>query len=78
MVKVRDDAGKREEQSQYEELIGRLQALEAKARSEGKGVWSTTDNGQIEGRNDYPTDMAAFLQEWKGKQIDGELPWLRC
>ncbi|KAK6540754.1 hypothetical protein TWF694_008145 [Orbilia ellipsospora] len=69
-VKLRDDAGKREEQSEHGELVEKLKALESKARLESKGLWSTTDNGQINIENEAPTDPNAFLQKWKGQKLE--------
>ncbi|KAK6335863.1 hypothetical protein TWF730_003238 [Orbilia blumenaviensis] len=69
-VKVRDDAGKREEQSEYSDLVEKLKALETKARLEYKGQWSQSDNGQITINNEAPSAPGAFLQQWKGQQIE--------
>ncbi|EPS37508.1 hypothetical protein H072_8785 [Dactylellina haptotyla CBS 200.50] len=69
-VKIRDDAGKREEQSQHGELVEKLKALESKARLEYKGIWSQSDNGNIDINNEAPSDPNAFLQKWKGKKIE--------
>ncbi|KAJ6257529.1 hypothetical protein Dda_7314 [Drechslerella dactyloides] len=69
-AKVRDDAGKREESSEHGDAIEKLKALENKARLEYKGMWSQTDDGLIAVNNEAPTNPAAFLEKWKGKQID--------
>ncbi|KAF3316379.1 hypothetical protein TWF173_002225 [Orbilia oligospora] len=69
-VKVRDDAGKREEQSEHADLVEKLKALESKARLEYKGQWSQTDNGHIAINNEAPPVPNAFLQKWKGQQIE--------
>jgi len=69
-VKLRDDAGKKEESSQGTELLERLQALEARAKADEKGLW-TTDLKRIENVNEL-SDPKAFVEEWKGKPLDGE------
>ncbi|KAK6504354.1 hypothetical protein TWF506_002555 [Arthrobotrys conoides] len=69
-VKIRDDAGKREEQSEHADLVEKLKALETKARLEYKGQWSQTDNGHIAINNEPPSVPNAFLQKWKGQQIE--------
>ncbi|KAK6343036.1 hypothetical protein TWF718_008413 [Orbilia javanica] len=69
-VKVRDDAGKREEQSEHADLVEKLKALESKARLEYKGQWSQSDNGHIDINNEPPSVPNVFLQKWKGQQIE--------
>ncbi|KAK6532760.1 hypothetical protein TWF281_006937 [Arthrobotrys megalospora] len=69
-VKLRDDAGKREEQSEHGDLVEKLKALESKARLEYKGQWSQTDDGHIEINNEAPAVPNAFLQQWKGQQVE--------
>ncbi|KAK6336177.1 hypothetical protein TWF696_001740 [Orbilia brochopaga] len=69
-VKLRDDAGKREESAQYGETVEKLKALENQARLDYKGMWSQTDNGEIEVHNEAPPDPAAFLGKWKGRTIE--------
>lgn len=69
-VKLRDDAGKKEDSPQGIELLERIQALEAKAKVENKGLWNP-DLTRIENAQEVP-DPKAFVEEWKGKSIDGE------
>ena len=48
-TRVREEAGKRSDDSEETlALLERLRALESLAQDEGKGVWSSKDNGQIE------------------------------
>lgn len=77
MVKLREDAGKRDDQSGDEALIEKLKGLESNARTEGKGLWSTTENGRIDSRYESPSEPVAFLEKYKGKLIDGKPPPLR-
>lgn len=69
-VKLRDDAGKKEESSQGTELLERLQALEARAKADEKGLWRT-DLKRIENVNEL-ADAKAFAETWKGKPLDGK------
>lgn len=73
MVKVREEAGKREEEGDTEVLIEKLKVLQDKARVEGKGLWSKTDDGKIESPDGPLSDASAFLEQWKGKRIEGKL-----
>lgn len=70
MVKLRDDAGKRDDQSESEALLENLRALESNARMEGKGIWSTTEDGRIESRYENPSEPLEFLEKYKGKPIN--------
>ncbi|KAI0188492.1 hypothetical protein EV127DRAFT_342827 [Xylaria flabelliformis] len=66
-LKVREDAGRKEES---EEILGRLETLrnlESQAKGEGKGLWSTA-SGVIEVQNDIGT---LDFSQWKGKSVDG-------
>ena len=75
MVKVREEAGKRESAEDASLLIEKLNLLEEIAKKEGKGVWSMSDDGRIEMVDGPVVDPQAFIGEWKGKSIQGkELP----
>ncbi|KAH8160605.1 hypothetical protein CIB48_g7645 [Xylaria polymorpha] len=66
-LKVREDAGRKEES---EEVLGRLETLrnlESQAKSEGKGLWAAT-SGAIEVQNDIGS---IDFNQWKGKSVDG-------
>ncbi|KAF2155111.1 hypothetical protein K461DRAFT_326888 [Myriangium duriaei CBS 260.36] len=67
-VKLRDDAGKKEDSPQGIELLERLQALEARAKAEDKGLWNSS-LPRIENAQEI-SDPKAFADEWKGKPID--------
>jgi len=69
-AKLRDDAGRKEDSPQGTELLERLQALEARAKADEKGLWSTGLQ-RIESVNEVP-DPKAFAESCKGKAIDGE------
>ncbi|KAI5791855.1 hypothetical protein EDC01DRAFT_788255 [Geopyxis carbonaria] len=70
IAKLRDDAGKRDDQAINETLVEKLRIYESQARSSEKGVWSLEDDGRIECRNDSPSDAAGFLDDHKQKNID--------
>ncbi|KAI0010855.1 hypothetical protein F4779DRAFT_626873 [Xylariaceae sp. FL0662B] len=66
-LKVREDAGRKEESAEALQRLDTLRALEAQAKSEGKGLWQGV-GGVIEVQNDL---SAIDINEWKGKQVDG-------
>ena len=66
-VKVREDAGKKESDENTLQRLDHLRELEAKARAEGKGLWSG-ESGVIEVQNDL--GGPSFFNEWKGKTVD--------
>ncbi|KAF3765137.1 hypothetical protein M406DRAFT_352081 [Cryphonectria parasitica EP155] len=67
-VKVREDAGKKEDDEAILQRIDNLRNLESKAKNENLGLWATT-GGVIEVQNDLGHPQ--FLEEWKGKTVDG-------
>ena len=67
-VKLREDAGRKDESEESKALLDLLELREAKARSDSKGVWVTED-GRIE--NSYEvSDPKEFAEKWKGKSLD--------
>ncbi|KAI1343183.1 tudor domain-containing protein [Xylariaceae sp. FL0016] len=66
-IKVREDAGRREESEDVMQRLETLRSLEAQAKSEGKGLWAGT-GGSIKVQNDL-SDID--INEWKGKPVDG-------
>lgn len=67
-LKVREDAGRKEESEELLERLEKLRALEAAAKAENRGLWSGT-SGVIEVQNDLGSPD--FMKEWKGKTVDG-------
>lgn len=67
-VKVREDAGKKEDDEEILQRLDNLRELESKARTEAKGLFAGT-GGYIEVQNDLGHPQ--FLNEWKGKTVDG-------
>jgi len=73
IVKLRDDAGKRDDQTENDTLVEKLRIFEDQARSAQKGVWNTSDDGQIDVKYEPPENPQAFLEEHKEHEIDGKL-----
>lgn len=67
-LKVREDAGRKEESDETLERLDKLRSLESAARSEGKGLWAGV-GGIIEVQNDL--GGPEFMNTWKGKTVDG-------
>ncbi|KAH6630329.1 hypothetical protein B0J18DRAFT_463198 [Chaetomium sp. MPI-SDFR-AT-0129] len=67
-VKVREDAGRKEESEDVLAKIDNLRALETQAKDESAGLHAGT-GGVIEVQNDL--GGPDFLKEWKGKTVDG-------
>ena len=67
-LKVREDAGRKEESEEVTERLEKLRTLESQAKGESKGLWAGT-GGMIEVQNDL--GGPEFMKEWKGKTVDG-------
>jgi len=68
LVKLRDDAGKKEDTPQGTELLERLQALESHAKVDEKGIWNSNQQ-RIDNVHDL-SDPRAFAEAYKGQPID--------
>jgi staphylococcal nuclease domain-containing protein 1 len=68
-ARLRDDAGKKEESEETARLLEKLQASEARAKADSKGVWAES-GGKIDSTYELP-DPKAFLEKNKGKSLDG-------
>ncbi|RYP46301.1 hypothetical protein DL768_007468 [Monosporascus sp. mg162] len=66
-LKVREDAGRKEESEDVLQRLETLRSLEAQARNEGKGLWEGV-GGIIEVQNNLGGQE--FIDEWKGKSVD--------
>lgn len=66
-VKLRDDAGRKDESEESKRLLDLLELEEARAKAASKGLWAPEggkiENSDLQNRND-------FLEEWKGKSLD--------
>lgn len=67
-IKVREDAGKKEDDEEILQQIETMRELESKAKTDSKGLWAPA-GGHIEVQNDL--GHPRFLEEWKGKTVDG-------
>jgi staphylococcal nuclease domain-containing protein 1 len=67
-VKVREDAGRRDESDETIALLDKLRDLESRARSESKGLWNT-DAPSIDMSYDV-ADPKGLVDSLKGAQID--------
>lgn len=68
-LKLRDDAGRKEDTEEAIQQLSQLRVLEATARSEDKGIWAP-NGARIDVQHDMG-DPQAFMDNWKGKTIDG-------
>ncbi|KUJ09318.1 uncharacterized protein LY89DRAFT_598179 [Mollisia scopiformis] len=68
-LKLREDAGRKEDSEEALQHLDQLRLLEAKARADDLGMWQTS-GGRIEVKHDMG-DSKAFLDEWKGKEVRG-------
>ena len=67
-LKVREDAGRREETAESKELLEMLELSQAKAKAESKGLWGGT-GGQPETAYELP-EPQDFVDQNKGKIMD--------
>ncbi|KAJ9612208.1 hypothetical protein H2200_003805 [Cladophialophora chaetospira] len=66
-AKVREDAGKKEDDTDALEYLDKLRSLESDAKSQGKGLWAK--GGQIENSSEV-SDPNALVEQYKGKKIE--------
>jgi staphylococcal nuclease domain-containing protein 1 len=69
-VKLRE-SGKKDKSEEEEALLAKLKGLEDQAKSAGKGVWSSENNGKIEVKHDVSGKEKELLEQLKGKDVDG-------
>ncbi|KAG5919012.1 hypothetical protein E4U53_004034 [Claviceps sorghi] len=67
-LKVREDAGRKEENEEILERLEKLRELESQAKAESRGLWAGT-GGVIEVQNDL--GGPDFMKKWKGETVDG-------
>jgi staphylococcal nuclease domain-containing protein 1 len=67
-VKLRDDAGRKEDSDEAANLLERLAVDEARARADSKGLWAET-GGRINSSSEL-SDPQQFVEQNKGKDID--------
>ncbi|EQB45959.1 Staphylococcal nuclease domain-containing protein 1 [Colletotrichum gloeosporioides] len=67
-LKVREEAGRKDDDETVLARIDNLRQLESDAKDQGKGLWAGT-GGSIEVQNDL--GGPDFMKQWKGKTVDG-------
>lgn len=67
-VKLRSDAGRKDESPESKDLLSKLEIEEEKAKSSEKGIWAPS-GGKIENLLEVP-DSKAFVEQWKGKPLE--------
>ncbi|KAI8313669.1 Staphylococcal nuclease domain-containing protein 1 [Colletotrichum sp. SAR11_59] len=67
-LKVREEAGRKDDDETVLARIDSLRQLESDAKDQGKGLWAGT-GGSIEVQNDL--GGPDFMKQWKGKTVDG-------
>ena len=67
-VKLRNDAGRKDDSEDSKGLLEKLELEEAKAKSSSKGVWAA-GGGKIDITYDIK-DPKEFVEQWKGKSLD--------
>lgn len=67
-LKVREDAGRKDDSEDVVDRLEKLRSLEASAKADNKGLWVGV-GGIIEVQNDL--GGPDFMKEWKGKTVDG-------
>jgi len=68
-LKLRDDAGRKDDSEEATALLEKLQALEARAKSESKGLWQES-GGRISSSSEL-SDSKQFVEDHKGEDISG-------
>ncbi|KAJ2901887.1 Staphylococcal nuclease domain-containing protein [Zalerion maritima] len=70
-AKVREEAGKKEEDELILDRLDKLRFYESEAKDEAKGLWGAA-SGFIDVEHEI-IDADAFLKEWKGKTVPGRV-----
>jgi staphylococcal nuclease domain-containing protein 1 len=73
-VRLRDDAGRKDESAEATSLLERLQVAEARAKADEKGVWQEK-GGKVDCSYEVQGDAKKFVEEHKAKSLDGRL-WI--
>ena len=68
-LKLRDEAGRSSDSDTAKEILEKLQNAEAQAKAESRGIWAGK-GGRLETKYEI-SDPKVFVEEWKGKPIDG-------
>lgn len=68
-LKLRDDAGRKDDTEEATVILEKLQVLEARARADSKGLWQES-GGRINSSSEL-SDSKKFVDDNKGKDING-------
>lgn len=68
-VKLRDDAGRKEDSDESASTLEKLQVLEAHAKADSKGLWQES-GGRINSTSEL-SDPKQFVETHKGQSLDG-------
>jgi staphylococcal nuclease domain-containing protein 1 len=69
-LKLRDDAGRKDDSEEAAQVLEKLQMLEARARADSKGIWQ--DSPQRINSSSEVSDPKQLVDENKGKDISGK------
>lgn len=68
-LKLRDDAGRKEDSEEAAAILEKLQMFEARARAESKGLWQ--ESGARASSSSELTDAKQFVEDNKGQDLTG-------
>lgn len=68
-VKLREDAGRKDESEASKALLEKLELAEASAKTNLKGIWASA-GGNLENANEVP-DPKGFVEQYRDKSIEG-------
>lgn len=68
-VKLREDAGRKDESEASQALLEKLDLAEANAKASSKGIWASAE-GNIENVNEI-SNPKGFVEQYKDKPIEG-------
>jgi staphylococcal nuclease domain-containing protein 1 len=68
-VKIRDDAGRKDDSDESAAILEKLKVVEARAKADGKGVWGE-GSGRVECEFELG-DAKGFVEQHKGEAVDG-------
>jgi len=68
-LKLRDDAGRKDDSEETTAILEKLQMLEARARADSKGLWQDSPS-RINSTSEL-SDPKKFVEDNKGKDING-------
>jgi staphylococcal nuclease domain-containing protein 1 len=68
-VKLRE-SGRKDKTEEEETILANLKTLEDQAKTSGKGIWNSQSHGKVDVK-EIAGKEKEFLEQWKGKDIDG-------